>query len=85
MASVVVMILAGCAQNPEAIEGSRRDAIVDSIVAGRMGEITRLAGEDLDRRRSIEVKAKADSILLTRQGMNENATPDNTATGTQIP
>lgn len=38
-------------------------AKADSIIATRMDELNRLAAEDLDRRMSIEVKAKADSIV----------------------
>ena len=42
-------------------------AKVDSIVGERMQEINRKAMEDLDQRMTIEVKAKADSIIAARK------------------
>lgn len=52
----------GSEQNDSAI-----DAKVDSIVGTRMEEISRKSMEDLDQRMTIEVKAKADSIIAARQ------------------
>ena len=39
------------------------NAKTDSIVASKTADMDREAAEDLDRRKSIEVKAKADSIV----------------------
>jgi hypothetical protein len=55
--------LLSCQAKQDGMEASRKDAIIDSIVGSRMEEINRQAMEDLDRRKSIEVKAKADSIV----------------------
>jgi hypothetical protein len=73
-----MMILVSCQSEQRTISESRRDAIIDSLVAMRMEEVTRQATEDLDRRRSIEVKAKADSIVNTMTGASTPAPPDNT-------
>lgn len=71
-----LLILTSCQPRQETIAESRRDAIVDSLVALRMEEITRLATEDLDRRRAIEVKAKADSIVEAFSGRSAPSAPD---------
>jgi len=65
--SITLMIfLASCQADQKSISESQRDAMIDSVVATKTEEISRQASEDLDRRRSIEVKAKADSILAAR-------------------
>ncbi|MCD6063636.1 MAG: hypothetical protein K0R82_1547 [Flavipsychrobacter sp.] len=58
-----LVTLACCKAKKKAITQSRIDAKVDSLVAIKMEEINMQAMEDLDRRMSIEVKAKADSIV----------------------
>ena len=58
-----MMILGACKNKEEGFTQSEIDAKVDSLVGLKMEEINRLAMEDLDRRMSIEVKAKADSIV----------------------
>ncbi|WP_276134770.1 hypothetical protein [Polluticoccus soli] len=58
-----IVSLGACKAKKQAITQSRIDAKVDSLVAIKMEEINALAMEDLDRRMSIEVKAKADSIV----------------------
>ncbi|HRO43981.1 MAG TPA: hypothetical protein PL009_14190 [Flavipsychrobacter sp.] len=66
-----------CEPSQTTIDDSRREAIIDSLVAIRMEEITRQATEDFDRRRSIEVKAKADSIV-TSKNASKISPPNNT-------
>jgi len=68
----VVLLMAGlsaCSADHQTVKESQRDAMIDSMVALRMEEISRQAAEDLDRRRSIEVKAKADSIVAARSSI----------------
>jgi hypothetical protein len=66
--SVILLILIGsCQADNKTIKESERDAMIDSLVGIRMEEVNRQAMEDLDRRRSIEIKAKADSIVSSKQ------------------
>jgi hypothetical protein len=66
--SVMLLILiASCQANKRTIKESERDAMIDSLVGIRMEEVSQQAMEDLDRRRSIEIKAKADSIITAKQ------------------
>ncbi len=62
----IFLLLLSCRSETTAISESRRDAVVDSLVGVRMQEVVLHATEDLDRRRSIEVKAKADSIIAAQ-------------------
>lgn len=62
-AIIVSIAFASCAQKEKAISQSEIQAKVDSIVGTKIGDINRQAMEDLDRRMTIEVKAKADSIV----------------------
>ncbi|OJW81158.1 MAG: hypothetical protein BGO69_04470 [Bacteroidetes bacterium 46-16] len=50
-------------------------ARTDSIVAEKTAEINRQVAEDLDRRMSIEVKAKADSIVQVWQNKHTSDNP----------
>lgn len=77
---VLPLILTACQAKQEGMKESQRNAIADSIVGVRMEDVNRQALEDLDRRIAIEVKAKADSIVLSKQNLQkENAAPaDNT-------
>lgn len=59
----IALFFAACKSKDEAITRSQEQAKVDSMVALKVEEVNRLAMEDLDRRMSIEVKAKADSIV----------------------
>jgi len=58
-----LIVCAGCKAKVQAISDSQKHAKVDSIVGTHLDELNRMAMEDLDRRKSIEVKAKADSIV----------------------
>lgn len=60
---IAVISLSACKAKKKAVTQSRIDAKVDSLIAIKMEEINMQAMEDLDRRMSIEVKAKADSIV----------------------
>lgn len=73
-----VLTLGACKNKEQALTRSEMDAKVDSLVGLKMEEINRLAMEDLDRRMSIEVKAKADSIV-------EATLQPKTTTGQQAP
>lgn len=78
---LAMVLTAGCQPKKETISASRRDAIIDSLVGIRVEEMNRQSMEDLDRRRSIEVKAKADSILAAgnkHEFIEGNAPADNT-------
>ena len=74
---VITLAFTACTQKEKAISQSEVEAKVDSIVGTKIGEINRQAMEDLDRRMTIEVKAKADSIVAAA------APADNTVTGPQ--
>lgn len=76
-AVITTIVFTACAQKEKAISQSEIQAKVDSIVGTKIGEINRQAMEDLDRRMTIEVKAKADSIVAAA------APADNTVTGPQ--
>lgn len=56
-------ICMGCRAKVQSISESQKHAKVDSIVGTHLEDLNRMAMEDLDRRKSIEVKAKADSIV----------------------
>jgi hypothetical protein len=74
------LLLTACQAKQERMKQSQRNAIVDSIIGSKMQEVNRQAMEDLDRRMAIEVKAKADSIVLSKQDTlkKDAAPPDNT-------
>jgi hypothetical protein len=64
--AIIVLFVVSCNDKVEQTDSSV-DAKVDSIVGTRMEEINRRAMEDLDQRMTIEVKAKADSIVAARR------------------
>ena len=60
----LTVFIAACEVPHEEVKTeSQINAKVDSLVGAKLEEINRQAMEDLDRRKSIEVKAKADSIV----------------------
>jgi hypothetical protein len=58
-----MMGLAACEKAERPLSEREINKKIDSIVKARLPEILQLAAEDRDRRSSIEVKAKADSIV----------------------
>jgi hypothetical protein len=71
----VLICFSACKSHDAAITQSQINAKVDSLVAMKMDEISRQAMEDLDHRISIEVKAKADSIVQAYMLSSTNTTP----------
>jgi len=69
------ILLASSCKEKVAHSDSFVNAKVDSIVGTRMEEINRRAMEDLDQRMTIEVRAKADSIIAARKGDTTTAAP----------
>lgn len=67
----LTVLLAACSKGAEdhASKANARQQI-DSMVGARMEELNARAMEDLDRRMSIEVKVKADSIVAARLKMD---------------
>lgn len=65
---VCVTTLASCITKAERMTEQRKIAVADSLVLLRKDEIIHQAEEDLDHRLSIDVKAKADSIVAARMG-----------------
>lgn len=64
MSVVLLAALASCSKEKEKqMTQSEINAKVDSIIGTRIDELNQQAMEDLDRRKSIEVKAKTDSIV----------------------
>ncbi len=59
----LTVLLFSCDSKQKAITESEKKAKVDSLVGTKLDEINRQAMDDRDRRISIEVKAKADSIV----------------------
>ena len=62
-----LLLTASCGQKETIMTKKEIKAMTDSIVATKTADISREAAEDLDRRKSIEVKAKADSIVAAWQ------------------
>lgn len=61
-------LLAGCSGgSKKTLSKAAINARIDSTVAAKMMVIDSQASEDLDSRMSIEVKAKADSIIAARK------------------
>jgi hypothetical protein len=71
---LIALAFTACKSKDEAITRSQEQAKVDSMVALKVEEVNRLAMEDLDRRMSIEVKAKADSIVAAHM-QSQPSTP----------
>ena len=64
---LLLLTVISCQTKTNTHNDSYVHAQVDSIVGSRMMEINARAMEDLDHRISIEVKAKADSIIASRK------------------
>jgi hypothetical protein len=64
----LIALFASSCNRKAAHSDSFVNAKVDSIVGTRMEDINTKAMEDLDQRMTIEVKAKADSIIAARRG-----------------
>lgn len=60
---LTVVVMASCQKPQRELTKREIKAKADSILSTRMGELNTAASEDLDRRQSIEVKGKADSIV----------------------
>jgi hypothetical protein len=58
-----LVVLASCQQKEILLSKQQIKFKADSIFQTRVDELNRAAAEDLDRRQSIEVKTKADSIV----------------------
>lgn len=67
-----VVMMASCSNEKEqAMNQSQYDAKVDSLVGEKMNDLFMQSMEDRDRRISIEVKPKADSIVAAWQAANK--------------
>ena len=75
--TILSLLFCACSEKTEHSD-SFIDAKVDSIVGTRMEEINRAAMEDLDQRMTIEVKAKADSIIAARRAAASDTKPAET-------
>ncbi len=71
----LVLLTVSCKDKSEVHNDSYVQAKVDSIVGSKLGEINSKAMEDLDQRMTIEVKAKADSIVAARKQKSQAITP----------
>ncbi len=60
---VIVFSLTACGEQQTSMTENEINAKVDSLVGEKQAEIMDEAMADLDNRKSIEVKAKADSIV----------------------
>lgn len=69
---MVIIGLASCsgAEKEQAMTKNQQQAKIDSIYGEKKNEIFTQAMEDLDRRISIEVKPKADSIVAAWKAAN---------------
>jgi len=63
---ILVLGTSACSSKRKSFKASAVHAQIDSIVGVKTEELSRQSMEDLDRRISIEVKAKADSIVNAR-------------------
>ncbi len=64
---LLVVGLASCEKTEKKWTQAEINAKVDSAVSYRTADYRRQAQEDLDSRLAIEVKAKADSIVLSHE------------------
>lgn len=65
----VIFTITACSDDKnKQLTESEVHARVDSLVGVKMEELSKQAMEDLDHRMSIEVKAKADSIVAAKTG-----------------
>ncbi|MEO6833977.1 MAG: hypothetical protein ABI378_14925 [Chitinophagaceae bacterium] len=74
-ALAIAFVFASCNNKTEQHNDSYIRAKVDSIVGSRLQEMNAKSMEDLDQRMTIEVKAKADSIIAARQAKMLKTTP----------
>lgn len=73
------LLFTACTRKEETVLTKQQmKAMADSIVAIKKADINQQAAEDLDRRSSIEVKAKADSIVDAWQAKQPKPQPDST-------
>lgn len=70
--------ISACTTKTEQHSDSYIRAKVDSIVGTRLQEMNAKSMEDLDQRMTIEVKAKADSIIAARQAQALKSLPVDT-------
>lgn len=68
-------LFTACKDKNEELSPSAIQARVDSLVGVRMEELNRQAMDDLDRRMSIEIKAKADSIVAAAMAAAPDTSP----------
>ncbi|RYD56532.1 MAG: hypothetical protein EOP56_12625 [Sphingobacteriales bacterium] len=82
IAAVASVFLFSCKAEPQkALTPAEIKAKTDSIVAVRAVDVRSQADEDLDRRMSIEVKVKADSLMQKcMEGTPVVADPNQTVT-----
>lgn len=67
-AVIATLTFASCGEKAAPVmDDAAIQAKADSIVGARLEELNQQATEDLDRRLSIEVKPKADSIVAARK------------------
>lgn len=81
-ALAIAFVFASCNTKTEQHSDSYIHSKVDSIVGSRLQEMNAKSMEDLDQRMTIEVKAKADSIIASRQEKALKSTP---VDGTRAP
>jgi major membrane immunogen (membrane-anchored lipoprotein) len=60
---LLTVLLTACTEKEAPLTPTQIHSRVDSIIAAKTPELKQQAFEDFDRRRSIEVKAKADSMV----------------------
>ena len=79
MRKIVLVLFLGsivgtsCADKEKRIKESQVQAKIDSLVGIRVNQLAVQSMEDLDRRMSIEVKPKADSIFAAWKAGNASA------------
>jgi len=79
------ILLSACIDDKKrSLTESAIHAKVDSIVGAKMDEVSRQSMEDLDKRMTIEVKAKADSIVAARTGKRDTMKKTQQAESKQI-
>ncbi len=76
--------LSACQEKKQKMSDSEIKAKVDSIVGVRVEEINKQSMDDLDKRMSIEVKTKTDSIVDAYKQV-QSGTPAATVTPTPQP
>lgn len=77
-AIILSMLFMACSHKERIMTKKEMQAMADSIVATKTADMRNQAAEDFDRRRSIEVKAKADSIVEAWQAKQPPPPTDTT-------